>query len=98
MTDGVSACCYGPLQIRGRTNCYYVCSTCGQPCAAGTPTTLCKHPCTAPGCGLPTGACHERDAGEAWAYDPVACERQRAALDEHSRLSWELEQAERARD
>ena len=53
-------------------------------------TTRCPTPCD-PDCDLGTG-CHERHAVP-WkrAHDPDDCERRRAALDEHSRLSAELE-------
>jgi hypothetical protein len=52
-------------------------------------TTPCATLCDAD-CELGTG-CHERHQ-PAWMrdHDPDGCERQRAALDEHSRLSAEL--------
>jgi hypothetical protein len=36
MSAGVSACCGGPLEARGRVTRYYVCGTCGKPCNAAT--------------------------------------------------------------
>ena len=54
-------------------------------------TTRCPTPCD-PECPLGT-ACHERHVPP-WnrQHDPVDCERHRAALDERSRLSAELEE------
>lgn len=61
----------------------------------GEVTTPCPTPCD-PGCELGTAGCHEHHAVP-WkrSHDPERCERERAALDEHSRLSWEIERAGR---
>lgn len=59
-------------------------------------TTPCPTPCD-PGCELGAAGCHERHLVP-WkrSHDPGGCERERAALDEHSRLSAELEAGDRA--
>lgn len=53
-------------------------------------TTPCPTGCD-PDCELGTAGCHERHQ-PAWMrlHDPDECEKQRAALDEHSRLSAEF--------
>jgi hypothetical protein len=54
-------------------------------------TTPCPTPCD-PDCELGTAGCHERHAHPSVRlHEPERCERERAALDEHSRLSDEIE-------
>lgn len=55
-------------------------------------TTPCPTPCDED-CELNPGGCHERHAYRP-DHDPGECEARRAALDEHSRLSAELEHGE----
>jgi hypothetical protein len=52
-------------------------------------TTACPTPCD-DDCELGTAGCHERHAYRP-SHDPEECEKRRAALDEHSRLSAELD-------